>query len=288
MDKQIIFYKMVASGNDFVVVDNRHRQISEPVRFTRRVCDRHQGIGADGVLLVEKGDRSPAPLHRDLPPFSSKKADFRVRIFNADGSEAEACGNGFRCVALLAHEKFGLPKKQRFESLSGWIEAEVKEGRVRVNLPPPSRPSGPEKIKVLGREIHYYFMSMSNPHVVIFVEGIARSPVAEIGREIRFHRRFKPAGTNVNFVEVRGPQAITVRTYERGVEEETRACGTGSAASAVVAAHLGYTEPPVEVKTSGGEVLTVDFVKKGDPVRKLYLEGEARLVFEGKWSGNEQ
>ncbi len=267
--KEVPFYKMVASGNDFVVIDNRRNVVAQPIPFTREICRSHTGVGADGVLLIE----------------NSKKADFKIRILNADGSEAEACGNGFRCTALLAHERLGLPKRQRFETLGGFVEAEVKGKSVRVRLAAPEGFKEREKIEVLGRELHYYFIRIGNPHVVIFVEGLPGLPVFEIGKEIRHHERFKPAGTNVNFVEVLGPQSVAVRTYERGVEQETLACGTGSTASGVVSCLVGHTRPPVKVRTSGGEMLTVDFKKAGDMIREVYLEGEAHFVFEGKLGG---
>ena len=265
--KEVTFYKMVATGNDFVVVDNRKKVISDPVSFARGVCDRHLGVGGDGVLLFE----------------ASKQADYKMRILNSDGSEAEACGNGFRSIALLAHERFGFPKKQRFESLAGLIDAEVKGRRVRVRLMDPKDFSDREKISVNGRELHYYFVRVGVPHVVIFVEGLSKIPVVEIGREIRIHPEFKPAGTNVNFVEVTGSNSINVETYERGVEENTLACGTGSTASAIVSVRAGYVKPPVQVKTRGGEILTIDFEKKGEEIQNVFLEGEARLVFEGNW-----
>ncbi len=266
MAREISFYKTVASGNDFVAVDNRKRVIRNPVSFAREVCPRHTGIGADGVLLIE----------------DSQKADYKMRILNADGSEAEACGNGFRCIARLAHERFDFPKKQRFESLAGIIDADVKGSRVRVRLMDPKDFEERQKIEVAGRVLHYDFIRVGVPHVVIFVEGLGKIPVAEIGRQIRFHERFKPAGTNVNFVEVTGPDSIQVETYERGVEENTQACGTGSTASAIVSARTGYIKPPVRVKTRGGEILSVDFGMKGNQVQDVYLEGEARLVYEGK------
>ncbi len=287
MMKEINFCKMVASGNDFVVVDRRKNSVTDAPRLARELCDRHFGIGADGLLLLEKkGDRSRYRGTKDLSPLDAS-GDFRVRIFNSDGSEAEACGNGFRCIALFAAQKLGLPKKQRFESISGMIDSEVNGKRIRVRLADPKEVRGPEKIKVMGREIHYHFVNTGVPHAVIFVEGIEKIPVFEMGREIRFHPSFKPAGTNVNFVEVTGPQAVSVRTYERGVEEETLACGTGTAASALVSAKLGHVKPPVRVKTSGGEFLTIDFSKKGNQFRGVFLEGEARFVFEGTWKGRE-
>lgn len=272
--KQIEFFKLVASGNDFVVIDNRKKVISEPVAFTREVCRPHTGVGADGVLLIEP----------------SKKADFKMRILNADGSEAEACGNGFRCAALLAHEKLGFPKKQRFESLAGIIDADVRRaptGRVRVRLMDPEDYSGQDKIQVtrVGARravpLHYHFIRVGVPHVVIFVEGLSRIPVLEIGREVRYHPRFKPAGANVNFVEITGPQSLSVRTYERGVEQNTLACGTGSTASAIVSALTNQTKPPVRVSTEGGEVLLVDFAVEGGKIQNVYLEGDVKFIFAG-------
>lgn len=268
MAREIPFFKMVASGNDFVVVDNREKLISDAALFAKKTCERHTGIGGDGVLLIQP----------------SQKADYKMRILNADGSEAEACGNGFRCIAFLAHRKFNFPKEHRFESLGGMIDANVKGSRVRVRLMEPKDFKERQKIKLGEKRLSYYFIRVGVPHVVIFVEGLSRLPVFELGRAVRYHSRFKPAGTNVNFVEVTGPHSISVETYERGVEENTQACGTGSTASALVSALAGYVEPPVEVKTRGGEILTVDFVKKGNQVQNPYLEGEARLVYEGKIS----
>ena len=265
--KEIPFFKFVASGNDFLVIDHRQKGIQDPTRFAHEICDRHTGVGADGVLLLE----------------TSKQADFRMRIINSDGSEAEACGNGFRCIALFAHEKLGFSKAQRFESVSGMIQATVQTNRVRVRLVNPSNWKNRNEIEVSGRKLHYDFIHTGVPHAVIFVESLDQIPVSEIGREIRFHSHFKPAGTNVNFVEVTGPGSLRVRTYERGVEDETLACGTGSTASAIVSSLAGYTQPPVEVKTKSGEILTVDFQKKGNEIKDVYLEGEARFVFEGSW-----
>ncbi len=278
--KEIPFRKMAATGNDFVVIDNRKKIVTEPARFAREICDRHRGVGADGLLLLETPHPRPSPLRGEG---KGEGVNYRLRIFNADGSEAEACGNGFRCVALLAHEKLGFGKKHRFESLAGIIDAEVKGGRVRVRLMDPKEFKDREKLALNGRELHYYFIRVGVPHVVVFVEGLSKLPVFEIGREIRFHPRFQPAGTNVNFVEIAGSGSIAVETYERGVEENTLACGTGSTASAIVSAKAGYVEPPVSVKTRGGEILTVDFKRKQNQISDVYLEGETRFVFEGTW-----
>ncbi|MBI3312914.1 MAG: diaminopimelate epimerase [Candidatus Omnitrophica bacterium] len=264
--KTLPFYKMVASGNDFVVVDNRRKVVKDPLRFTREVCTPHTGIGADGVLLLE----------------NSGRADFKMRIINSDGSEAEACGNGFRCIARYAREILKYPPRFEFESISGLVKAEVKNGTVKVRLPDPKdyRESG--DIEVLGHRLHYSFINTGVPHTVIFVEGLEKIDVEKLGSAIRHHKTFKPKGTNVNFVEVRGRSEIEVRTYERGVEGETQACGTGSTASAIISSLAGYTLAPVRVKTRGGETLTISFKKNGKKVTDVFLEGQADFVYEGK------
>ena len=265
--RTIPFVKMVASGNDFIVVDNRRKIISNPVQFAKNACAVHTGIGADGVLLFE----------------SSRKAKFKMRIINSDGSEAEACGNGFRCIALYAREYHRYPASFQFESLSGIIRADVNKSQVRVQLVKPSEYRESD-IHVMGHRLHYSFINTGVPHTVIFVEGLGTIDVQNLGKAIRYHKDFSPKGTNVNFVEVKGPAEIHVRTYERGVEAETLACGTGSTASAVISAISGYTKSPVKVKTSGGEILKIGFKINGTDVSDTTLEGQARIVYEGKIS----
>ena len=286
MVHEIPFYKMVASGNDFVVVDNRKKIVTDAGSFAKKVCERHNGIGGDGVLLIENVGAAPRGRPSEGHPQGgahTDKIDYRVRIINADGSEAEACGNGFRCISLLANQRFGFSNKQRFESLAGIVDSDVKGTRVRVRLMDPKDYRERKKIEVSGRELNYHFIRVGVPHVVIFVEGLSKIPVCEIGKAVRFHPEFGPAGTNVNFVEVAGDHSIHVETYERGVEENTQACGTGSTASAIVSSMAGYVEAPVQVKTRGGEILKIDFQKKGKLlVQDVYLEGEARFVYEGK------
>lgn len=265
MPQPLPFFKMQASGNDFVVIDNRRRLIRNPREFARRICAPHTGVGADGVLLLE----------------TSRRADFKMRIVNSDGSEAEACGNGFRCIALYAHRILKLPARFKFESLSGIIEAAIQKNNVKVRMVKPSGYREGEVV-VLGNRLHYAYINTGVPHVVIFVQGLDKIDVQQLGRAIRTHEDFKPKGTNVNFVEVTGKKAIRVRTYERGVEQETLACGTGSTASGIISAMMGYTAPPVKVKTSGGELLTIDFELAGKDVKSAFLEGEAHFVYEGK------
>lgn len=266
MSQSISFHKMVASGNDFIVIDNRRSILRDPVRLARELCVPHTGIGADGVLLIE----------------NSRKAAFKMRILNSDGSEADACGNGFRCIALYANKKLGLPARFQFESGAGLIQAQVKNGRVCVELVKPSQLQERAELQVSGNRLHYSFINTGVPHAVIFVEGLDKIDVNGLGRAVRNHERFRPKGTNVNFVEVHGDHEIEVRTYERGVENETLACGTGSTASALISCLLGYTKPAVRVKTKSGEILTVDFKGQGAKIEKVTLEGPARFVFEGK------
>jgi len=262
---QIPFHKMVASGNDFIVIDNRRKVVQNPVRFAKEVCAAHTGVGADGILLLE----------------DSKRAKFKMRIINSDGSEAEACGNGYRCIALYAKEVLKYPSRFEFESIASLIKVEVQSHSIRVQLAPPSKLILRDEIRVSGHRLHYSFINTGVPHVVIFVEGLSKINVAELGQALRHHKYFQPKGTNVNFVEVKGRRDINVRTYERGVEKETLACGTGSSGSAIVSALMGYTQSPVRVKTSGGEILTVGFSLSGKKVSNITLQGQARFVYEG-------
>lgn len=268
--KTIEFTKMQASGNDFIVVDNRRRVIKNAKAFAARFCPAHTSIGADGVLLLEK----------------SKKAAFKMRIINADGSEAEACGNGFRCIARYANERLGFPKKFEFESLSGRIRSDVKGRNVQVDLINPKKPIQQGKLNVLGWKLHYFFINTGVPHTVIFAGDLPGIDVKSLGRTIRYHEQFKPQGTNVNFVEVKEKNLIHIRTYERGVEDETLACGTGSTASAIVSSLAGYTRVPVLVKTRGGETLTVNFRCEGNKIKDVSLKGEAFFVYDGKIAGD--
>ena len=267
MAKTIQFHKMQASGNDFVVIDHRKKSISNLKAFAAKVCPIHTGIGADGVLLIE----------------SSKKADFKARIFNSDGSEAEACGNGFRCVGRFARDILKFPAKMQFESISGVIAAEIKKEKIRVQLIRPQIVKENGKISICGKTFDYAFFNTGVPHVVIFLDRLERANVFEWGHAIRTHKNFAPKGTNVNFVQHRGGSKISVRTYERGVEDETLACGTGSTAAALAAVLKFNVKSPVEVLTRGGEVLKVsfEFDAAGRPL-KAFLEGGAHVVYEGK------
>ncbi len=267
MKNGIQFHKMVASGNDFVVVDNRKKAVKNPLHFTKKICAWHTGVGADGVLLLE----------------NSRKGDFKMRIINSDGSEAEACGNGFRCIARYAKDKMNFPSKFRFESISGVVKAQVNGKSISVQLPQPRGLKLRAEINVAGNRLHYSFINTGVPHVVVFVAGLSKIDVTTLGRAIRQHTAFKPKGTNVNFVEIKSKSEINVRTYERGVETETLACGTGSTASAIISALMGYVKGPVRVRTKSGEILTINFkITKNKKVSDVSLQGHAQFVYEGK------
>ena len=273
MMSTIAFHKMVASGNDFIVIDNRKGAISDPKAFAREFCPAHTGIGADGLLLVEP----------------SKKADFFMRIVNADGSEAEACGNGYRIMGLYAQKVLGLGKSIEIETLAGAIKIHVNSASIKVKMTDPSDYRKDITIRDLqvktsrgGQDLHAAYINTGVPHVVIFTEGLETIPVAELGRAIRRHKMFQPKGANVNFAEVTGKNELTLRTYERGVEAETLACGTGTVASAVVGHLTDRISAPVHVKTKSGETLKVYLERSGLKVRNVFLEGGAKFVYEGR------
>jgi len=265
--EELPFVKMSGSGNDFILIDNRSRSLDESnlAGFIAAVCRRRLSVGADGVILVER----------------SETADFRWRFFNADGSSAEMCGNGARCAARFAHLSGIGSTPVRFETEAGLVEARVEGVRVKVKMTDPRDLELDIPIHVsfgllIGSRIH-----TGVPHVVVLRAGIEDIDVAGLGREIRFHPQFAPAGTNASFICPELPGAIAIRTYERGVEAETLACGTGAVAGALVAACKLGLASPVRVRTAGGESLTVYFEGRAGSFRDVYQEGEARLIYKG-------
>lgn len=264
-----MFVKMTGAGNDFIVFDNRNGRIPEERgTFVRRLCERRMGVGADGVLLVEP----------------SATYDFRMRYYNADGGEAEMCGNGGRCISRYAYMKDIAGKRMSFETIAGIYRSEVVGENVRLEMVDPKDIQLHSEIEVNGRRFPIHSVNTGVPHVVAFVEDVEAVDVVNVGRAIREHERFAPAGTNANFVQVLGPNRIKIRTYERGVEDETLACGTGTVASAVLGGLLGTLAPPVEAETRSGLILTVHLDLDGSTVRNVFLEGDARVVFEGTLS----
>ncbi|MGQ9689378.1 MAG: diaminopimelate epimerase [Desulfobaccales bacterium] len=266
--RRLPFFKMHGGGNDFVLVDHRQRPIppEEHRRFARRVCAPKVGVGADGLILIE----------------DSLKADFRWRFYNADGSEAEMCGNGARCAARFAVIHGLAGPRLTFETLAGLIEAEVMDHRVRVALADVGHQSLNLAIPLEDGSLTGHFMKVGVPHVVVPVANLEEVPVRKWGRGVRFHEMFQPGGTNVNFIGVDDRHTLHIRTYERGVEDETLACGTGAVASAIISATLGKTASPVSVHTRGGEILAVSFQLHGERVSDVFLEGEALVVYQGE------
>jgi diaminopimelate epimerase len=228
------FTKMNGAGNDFVLIDNREGKVALRREDVIRICHRQRGVGADGLLL--------------LVPSRSGKADWGWDFFNNDGSTAEMCGNGARCFARFIQRQVGTNGKTTFETGAGIITAAYSGDRVRINLTPPRELRLNEKVQLSTGVETIHSVNTGVPHAVLFVADADKAMVQGLGSEIRFHKHFAPKGTNANFVQVLGPSQIRVRTYERGVEGETLACGTGVTASALVAAKLHGFVSPVTVK----------------------------------------
>ena len=260
------FTKMDGAGNDFILIDNRAGDIHLNGSQIVRLCDRHRGIGADGILLLEN---------------PSSHADFRMRYFNADGGEAEMCGNGARCFARFANKVAGAEGKISFETPAGVISAELAADLVTLQMTEPTdlRLSVPLQIGAQKKSVH--FINSGVPHVVVSVAQLDDVDVPREGSAIRYHEMFSPKGANVNFVEKRGTDKIAVRTYERGVEDETLACGTGVVASALIFAVTENVKAPIAVIARGGDELRVGFEKIDKQFRSVTLTGPAEFVFEG-------
>ena len=257
---------MNGAGNDFILFDNRTGSIALDRSQIAQLCDRHRGIGADGVLLLEN------PTNR---------ADFRMRYFNADGGEAEMCGNGARCFARFANKVAGQKAKISFETLAGVISAELKGDLVTLRMTEPTDLRLNVDLSTPGEKKTVHFINSGVPHVVIPVTKIEEADVRRDGAAIRHHKMFSPNGTNVNFIEKRGPKKIAIRTYERGVEDETLACGTGIVASALMFSASEKSSSPITVLTRGGDELQVGFDRVDEGFRNVTLTGPAEFVFEG-------
>lgn len=258
---------MQGSGNDFILIDSRKGVLKGKnlQELAVTVCNRHYSVGADGLIVI-------------VP---SKSADFKWRFFNADGSEAEMCGNGSRCAARFAHIKKIAKKDMAFETLAGVIHAQVKRDTVKVQL---TNATGLRMNIAVSLESGLrmgHFINTGVPHLIYLSKDIENEDVERIGRTTRYHELFKPAGANVNFIQIQGPRKLRIRTYERGVENETLACGTGAVAAALIAGALGAVSSPVDVVTWGGEKLTVSFERKAEGFGNIHLEGEAQVICEG-------
>ncbi len=262
------FTKMNGAGNDFIVFDNRAGKISLTREQVVRLCDRHRGIGADGVLI--------------LVPCRSGKADWAWDFYNSDGSTGEMCGNGARCFARFVQKAVGLKGDFTFETEAGVITASFEGERVTVNLTRPKDLRLNERVSLSSGVETIHSLNTGVPHAVLYVPDADQAMVHSLGPEIRRHPHFGPRGTNVNFVQVLGPNHIRVRTFERGVEGETLACGTGVSAAAMISARVHRFTSPVQVQVQGGDTLAVSFKDTGAEFEEVRLSGPADFVFEGR------
>jgi len=262
------FWKMNGAGNDFIVIDNRDRKISLSQDEIARLCHRHRGIGADGLLAVE-------PARGD--------ADFSMRYYNADGGEAEMCGNGARCFARMAQRlRDDSSEELSFETLAGVVRASFDGADVRIGLSVPVDLQMGVSLDILGVPWDVHSINTGVPHTVVVTRDLEDFDLEGIGRAIRRHPRFAPAGTNANALQQIGPSEIRIRTYERGVEGETLACGTGMVAAAIIHHELTGCPSPVTVWVQGGDRLQVEFLETEAGYEDVFLTGPADFVFQGR------
>ncbi len=267
--KKIPFYKMSGSGNDFIIIDNRKKILDENSlpRFIIGVCRRKMSAGADGVIIVEE----------------TEKADFKWRFFNSDASVAEMCGNGARCVARFADLTHIAGPNLSFETIAGTIKARVNaDGTVKIKMTDPFDLKPEFTIKIQGQEIVAGSVNTGVPHVVVEVDDIETVDVMEVGRAVRYHERFAPDGANANFIQVAVDGKVKIRTYERGVEGETLACGTGNVAAALIVASKHGFSSPVELLTRSNSTLKVYFKEKEGVFYDVFLQGDARVIYKGE------
>jgi diaminopimelate epimerase len=262
--RHFAFTKMNGAGNDFVMLDGRDgRGLPEPGQIAL-LCDRHRGVGADGVLVVE----------RDA-------GGLRMRYFNADGGEAEMCGNGARCFARYAARLEGITDRISFDTGAGRICAELTGSRVALEMSKPHSGRPAQDLVLAGRLRKVHFLNTGVPHAVVFVDDPDAVDVAAEGAAARHHKAFAPSGTNANFVAAGPGGVLRIRTFERGVEAETLACGTGVCAAALVHAAQTGAPGPIDVIVRGGDTLRVAFRREGGGFSNVILEGPADFVFEG-------
>lgn len=263
---------MNGSGNDFIVIDNREKIVEnigfKTEEFVKRICKRGLSIGADGVILIENTDEAGC--------------DFAWRFYNSDGSQASMCGNGSRCAVRFAYLKGIInDTKTVFLTGAGKIYGEIVGiNTVKVQL---TKPTDYKTINLDNQTM--YFINTGVPHLVIFVDDLESVDVAGLGAKYRYHEAFAPAGTNVNFVNILDNSTIAIRTYERGVEAETLACGTGATASGLISGLIKNIQTPVEVQTRSGKILKIYFqiknAQSSEPIDIVFLEGDSMLSFVG-------
>ncbi|MBM4152751.1 MAG: diaminopimelate epimerase, partial [Kiritimatiellaceae bacterium] len=267
------FWKMHGARNDFVLFDDREGVFPvADAEFIRHVASRRAGIGAEGVILIQ----------------SSETADFLMRFFNPDGGEVGMCGNGARCAARLAYEMGAVSERMSIETRAGTLSAQVLDREVCLWMTEPVDWELEGALELTGISLMYGFVNTGVPHVVLRTDDLANVNVKEVGTSVRYHRTFLPNGTNVNFMKISPEGELYVRTYERGVEAETLACGTGVTACGLIAAKRGWVNLPVRVHVASGDVLMVDGTLTDDGACDVTLTGPSEFVFEGsiEYEGN--
>ena len=249
------FYKYQGTGNDFIMIDDRMKKFPIQQGTIAKLCDRRFGIGADGLILLQQNDNN-----------------YEMLYFNSDGNESSMCGNGGRCFVKFMID-LGLIKQQvKFKAIDGWHHGEFLDPFIKLKM------ADVKNVEVFD---NHCFADTGSPHHVVFSENLIDLDVKKLGAAIRYSAAY-PQGTNVNFVHQLSPNRIEIRTYERGVEDETLSCGTGVTAAALTLAALGKTtESEIKIKTQGGSLM-VTFDKNGDSFSQIFLIGPAEQVFSGK------
>lgn len=266
--EKISFSKLSASGNDFIVIDNRKGIFSETAgELATRVCARRYSVGADGLILVQ----------------NSERASIRVRYFNPDGSEFETCGNGGRSAVRFAYLSGMCDSKMTIETNVGIIDAEVAGDMVKLKFVGPSEVRLNQKLVVHGKEMIGHYVKLGDPHFVIYPNEFPTGTIVPLAREIRYHETLAPGGANVHFIDVLSRQKLRIRTYEKGVEDETLACGSGCISASIATFLQKQTDPPITFEPYSGIPVKVHFQPGGD-FQDLYLEGDARLIYHGELS----
>jgi diaminopimelate epimerase len=272
--EQIKFVKMTGAGNDFILIDNRLNEYQfQWSALAPILCQRRFGVGADGLLIIERGKKTP----------------YRMLYYNADGSYGGMCGNGGRCVGKFLMRRLKT-QSLSFEALDYVYKSEVQQNnQILLEMKNPTEFKKNIVIPMNSGNLKGHYINTGAPHSVLFVndlptvieEFLNSRGITEIGRAIRHSDVFQPDGTNVDFVTIKNDNQISMRTYERGVEDETLACGTGAVACAVIASLVHNLQPPITVHTRGGQSLLVNFERRGEVVTNVVLIGSAEEVFEG-------
>ena len=268
---KVEFAKMSGAGNDFVVIDNRSSVIKDGINFARNICDRHWSVGADGLLLLE----------------SSERASYRMMYYNADGSYGGMCGNGARCIAIFARTKNIVNSNHTFEALDHIYSASIDDENVTIQMKNPIFIKLNQHLLIGKKNISYHSIDTGSPHIVIDSRELSKKKdfdkfdVQRWGKILRWHKKFAPGGTNVNFIKIVEDNVIQLRTFERGVEAETLSCGTGSVAAAIIAYKKWKLHKPITVIPTSKVPLIINFDEVGRNIQNVKLKGPAVITFTG-------